>query len=161
MIRPAFSDERPYILKSWLEAYRHAPGNRNRRWRDYESRVKPILEEILGRDDTRVLVRVVSEGPMDVILGWICFARGVRSADTIHWIQTRYRVGSTGACLRRQGTMTQLVEASELKPFCAYTFPGSLPRSRDEPRVGNDVWIVPWLARHGISARHIPYREWK
>lgn len=154
--RPPYADEREYILRSWIESYRHAPGKRNLRWRDYLATQGPIFEEILDRIDTRALVSVVE----DVIVGWIVFSRG-KHADAIHWVQTRYRVGSTGSLLRKRGIMRELLAAAQLKPHVAYTFRGPLPRkNEDGPRASSDTWIVPWLARHGIGAAHVPYSDW-
>ena len=153
-IRPPFADEREYVLNSWREAYRYAPGGRCGRWRDYEARITPMFNAVLDRDDTRVLVKHIE----NVIVGYIVFARGIH-ADTVHWVQTRYRVGD--ARLRRKGTMRELVEAADLKPFVAYTFRGPLPRKgEDGPRVTADTWIVPWLMRRRIGAAFLDYKQW-
>lgn len=161
-IRPPFRDEREYVLNSWREAYRYAPGGRCGRWRDYEARITPLFNGVLDRDDTRVLVKHIE----NVIVGWIVFARGIH-ADTVHWIQTRYRVGTTG--MRRRGTMRELVEAAELKSFVAYTFRGEtgtmadgefVSRGKGERRVTSDTWIVPWLMRRRIGAAFLDYKQW-
>ncbi len=119
-----------------------------------------MFDAIVDRSDTRVLIKVVESPPpeQDVILGWIVFARGIH-ADTVHWVQTRFRIGIEK--LRRHGTMRELVEAAELKPFVAYTFHGALPRKGDDgPRVTSDTWIVPWLMRRGIGAAFVDYKQW-
>jgi hypothetical protein len=159
VIRPPYADEREYILRSWIESYRYAPGQRKRRWRDYEAEREREFNEILDRRDTIVLVKALEDGEDDVILGWMCFARGTH-ADAVHWIFSRYRASPTGVIWRHRGTMRDLVEAARLKPHVAYTFRGALPRIKAEPRVSSDEWIVPWLMRRGIGAAYLPYKEW-
>lgn len=159
-IRPPFADEREYILRSWIESYRYAPGQRKRRWRDYEAERIREFNEILDRPGTIVLVKAIdADDGNDVILGWICFERGTH-ADAVHWVFSRFRASPTGAILRRRGTMRELVDAARLKPHVAYTFHGALPRGNDGPRMSSDEWIVPWLMRRGIGAAPLPYKEW-
>ena len=48
--------------------------------------------------------------------------------------------------------MTALVAAAQLKNRIVYTHRGA-KRS--------DEWIVPWLARRGVTAAYVPLREWE
>lgn len=154
-IRSASANDHAYILRSWLEARRYAPGMSRMPFRVYESEYLPELEDVLGRGDTEVVV-ADSGG---VIAGWLAFSRG-RSVDTVHWVATRFRVGKDGPVLRRQGVMRSLLEAARLHKRLAYTFRGAYPRAKDEPRETSDVWITRWLASRGTHAVFVPYREW-
>lgn len=161
VIRPPFADERNHILKSWIEDYRYVAGQRNRRWRDYEADKTREFGAILDADATRLLVQAIEDDtgasdPMDVILGWICWAP-LGGVDLIHWVRTRYRVGPGGDLLRRRQTMTALVDAARLKPHVGYTHPGPIPRRNEPgPRVASDTWIVRWLAGRGVTAVPAP-----
>lgn len=156
-VRQPFKDERAYILRSWIDTHRYAPGMRNRRWSDYKRVHEPIFGEILDAPDTKVLLKVI-EG--DIIIGWICWTPG-RVADALHWVFTRHRAAPTGAPLRRHGVMHELVEAAQLKPHLAFTFRGSFPNPKDGGApVSSDEWLRPVLAKRGITAVYTPYKEW-
>lgn len=155
---PVDGSEHGYVKSSWIEAYRYAPGMSRMPFRTYRMMETGWIEHALGRPDTRVLLAMTG----DAIAGWVAFCRRP-SADVVHWIQTRYRIGRDGEHLRRRSVMVQLIAAAALKPKIGYTFRGSLPRhtETDEPRVSSDVWISRWLAdRVNITAVHQPYREW-
>lgn len=172
VIRPPFADERAHILKSWIEDYRYVAGQRNRRWRDYEADKTREFGAILDADATRLLVQALEDDtgasdPMDVILGWICWAP-LGGVDLVHWVRTRFRIGPApsgdrhpaapnGELLRRRKTMTALVDAARLKPHVGYTHPGPIPRRNEPgPRVASDTWLVRWLAGRGITAVPAP-----
>lgn len=127
-----------------------------------------MINAILDRDDTRVLVKAIE----DAILGWICFARG-KHADTVHWVQSRYKVTPTGAILRRKGTMSELVDAAQLKPFVAYTLRGEAGTVAPDGefafrgkghRIGissSDAMISKWLMnKRDIGSAYINLKEW-
>lgn len=156
-IRAPFTDERPYILRSWIDSHRYAPGMRNRRWSDYKRTHEPLFDSILDAPDTRILVKGIGD---EVVLGWICWTPG-KVADALHWAFTRFRESPTGATLRGRGVMSELVEAAQLKPHVAFTFRGSFPNPKDNlPKVPADDWLKPALARRGVTAVYVPYKEW-
>lgn len=148
-IRAAHRDdptEMGYVLGSWSEGHKVSTRRLDdMRWPDYKRTERPRLQAVLDRDDTRLLV-ADHEG---LIAGWLALVHG-RRVDTVHWAHTRWRIGS-GEHLRRRGVMRALVDAAGLKSKLVYTHRGA--RRSDE-------WIVPWLARRGVTAAYVPLKEW-
>lgn len=147
-------DELPYVLGSWSEGYKFSERNAKLSWAIYKKHVVPELAAVLGRSDTFVLC--ARQG--DVIVGWIAYCRG-RSVDTVHWVHTRFRIGESGSPLRRNGIMTELINAASGRDRIVYTHRGPKPKHRGG--VTSDEWISRWLAGRGVIAVFVPYEEWK
>jgi hypothetical protein len=148
-IRAAHRDdptEMGYVRGSFAEDYKESSSRLAKLpWPDFKRLERPRLWAVIERDDTQLLV-ADHEG---LIAGWLAWSRGP-SVDTVHWTHTRWRVGK-GELLRKRGVMTALMNAAQMKRHIAYTHRGA--RRSDE-------WIVPWLARRGVTAAFVSLKEW-
>lgn len=152
--RPRTEDDHAYIRSSWAESHKLSPANAILSWRVYKKLVKPELQAVLDRADTQ-LIAAYHAG---TIVGWIAFVPG-RRVSTVHWVHTRWRIGE-GEPLRKRGVMAELFSAAPLGSRIVYTFRGPLPAHRKHGKQTSDEWIVPWLARRGVTAAYLPLDEW-
>lgn len=139
--------EMAYIRSSFGEGYKQSSNRLFKLpWPDFKRLERPRLDAVLGRADTQLLVADLG----GAVAGWLAWCPG-RRVDTVHWTHTRLRIGK-GELLRKRGVMTALVNAAQLKNRLVYTHRGA--RRSDE-------WIVPWLARRGVTAAYLPLRDWE
>lgn len=157
IIRPTIEADHRYLVASWAEGYKDAPGNREMPWRTYRKHVVPELEDVLLRDDTEVIVAAAPGGD---IVGWIALSRLWPSVTTVHWVHTRYRAREGGEQLRRRGVMRDLVSAAALRRAVVHTHLGAPPKSRADGRERSDVVVARWLRGLGREVTHVPYEEW-
>lgn len=155
--RLAVPADRKYILASWAEAYKAAPKMRDMSWTLYKLHIVPTLQAVLDRPDTRLLVATTPSEPD--IVGWLAYVRGKR-VSTVHWVHTRYAVTKGGEKLRKRGVMSALIGAAELGPRWVYTHRGPYPRQREGKRETADAGLVRSLAKRGITAAFVPWKEW-
>ncbi len=145
-IRGAVDEDMAYVRGSFAEGVKLSSRRLDDMpWPDFKRLERPRLWSVLERSDTRFVV-AEHDG---MIAGWLALVHGAR-VDTVHWAHTRWKIGK-GDTLRRRGVMRALVDASDLKNRLVYTHRGS-KRS--------DEWIVPWLARRGVTAAFVPMKEW-
>lgn len=153
-IRAAIPDDIRFVVTSWKESYKDAPGVDRQPWPVYKQTACKQIDALV--DKTRTLVAVAPDGR---IVGWICYSPG-RAISTVHWAYTRHKLDEE--LCRRRGVMAALLDAAELGKRFAYTFRG--PRRRSRSRVGHgpslDLPIVEWLRTLGITAVHVPLQEW-
>lgn len=146
VVRPWRPDrERALVAHSWTQSYRDSPEMRNRfgRWEDYKAVYVPVIDAILDRDDTNVLV---AAGPGDIAVGWMAFASWT-SIDTVHWVWVQ-------AQHRERGIARRLLDG--LRNRIAYTHKG--PNRRRQLR--SDLVLCDSLRRRGVVVSHVPYQEW-
>lgn len=148
-IRHAHRDdpgEMAYLRGSFGEGYKQSSNRLFKLpWPDFKRLERPRLDAVLARGDTQLLVADLD----GAVAGWLAWSPG-RRVDTVHWTHTRLRIGK-GETLRRRGVMRALVDAAGLKQRLVYTHRGA-KRS--------DEWIVPWLARRGVTAAFQSIKEW-
>ncbi len=145
-IRSAVPGDLAYIRGSFSEGVKLSTRRLDDMpWPDFKRLERPRLYAVLARDDTRILV-ADHDG---AIAGWLALVHG-RRVDTVHWAHTRWKIGQ-GELLRKRGVMRALVDAAQLKSRLVYTHRGA-KRS--------DEWIVPWLARRGVTAAFVPWKDW-
>jgi hypothetical protein len=154
VVRRALPEDRPYVLSSWTEGYKLAPKMRDLSWAMYKQAVVPELTAVLDRSDVQVLVAIAPTALN--IVGWIAFTRG-RRVSTVHWVHVRYRVGQ-GEKLRGRTVMRQLLDSAELGDRWAYTHRGPYPKQG--PRESADAGIARALAKRGVTAAFVPWKEW-
>jgi len=165
-IRHAHRDdpgEMAYIRSSFGEGYKQSSNRLFKMpWPDFKRLERPRLDAVLGRADTQLLVADLD----GAVAGWLAWCPG-RRVDTVHWTHTRLRIHEDNCAtradrrakcdcdaedLRKRRVMTTLVNAAQLKNRLVYTHRGA--RRSDE-------WIVPWLARRGVTAAFLSLREWE
>lgn len=156
-IRPATEADIGYCLGSWREALMTAPGNSRLPKGAFRRAMTPLLSSILKRSE---VIGAYLDTPGEPIAGWIAVSRG-RRLPTVHWVHTRFR-DQAGNELRRRGIMTALLDAANVAPRFVYTFRGTLPRHRHpgEQRTTTDTIVARWLASRGVTAVHVPFKEW-
>lgn len=147
--------ELEYIRHSWAESAKPAPRTEKLSWREYKAFDVPKLASILERPDTRILVAPLRA----YVAGWIAFVPG-RRVSTVHWVHTRF-VTPDGERCRKRRVMAALLTAAQLGDRIVYTHKGPVPKNRRDGRVPSDEWIVPWLAKHGVTAAFVPMKEWE
>lgn len=145
-IRPWRPDrERALVAHSWSQSYRDSPEMRRRfgTWADYKAAYIPVIDAILDRDDTTVLVAV---DPADIAVGWMAFARWPR-IDTVHWLWVAMQH-------RRRGVARELL--AQLRTRVAHTHRGPIRRRQ----LRSDLVLTDTLRARGVVVSHVPYQEW-
>lgn len=147
VIRPWRPDrnERALVAHSWTQSYRDSPEMRNRfgRWEDYKPWFIPVIDSILDRRDTTVLV---AADPADIAVGWLAFARWP-GIDTVHWLWVQMQH-------RRRGIASALL--AQLQNRIAYTHKGAIRRRQQR----SDLMLTDRLRARGAVVSHVPYQEW-
>ncbi len=154
-IRPIADADRGYALDTWCESYKRSPDCAGMNWRMLKRHVKPELDAVLSRRDTRILSAYRDD---DRMLGWIAFSK-LWGVPALHWVHTRFSVEKGGEELRRRGIMTALLEAAALGDHWFYTFKGPAREFGNDKRT-SDEKLVEILRRRGVWATFNPYREW-
>jgi GNAT superfamily N-acetyltransferase len=143
-IRPWLEDrERAFVAHSWRESYKDSPETRRLKWPDYKALYVPVLDAILDRPDTTVLV---AADPANIVVGWIAFARWP-SIDTVHWLWVQMQH-------RRRGVARALL--ATLRARIAYTHRAPIRRRQ----VRADLMLGDKLRARGVVVSHVPYQEW-
>jgi hypothetical protein len=146
VIRAPHARERGWVFDALRGGIKDSSIGRRMKWRDFKLLHTPLIEGLLARPDTRVLV--AADPVSDIGAAWIAFATGW-SVDVVHWVVTSLQH-------RRHGLMTALIAAVVTRPNCVYTFEAP-PRP---PAERADLWITERLSARGVVASHIPYAEW-
>lgn len=167
---PTSSDDRSYIVRSWVDSFHRARANLKLTFRGgYKERQRQAIDRVLDAPGTRVLCaysdteRVmrdgVDHGP--AVLGWIVWTVG-RGWPTVHYVFTRYELGQVK--WRRRGVMSELVDAAELGPRVVYTHRGEYARGGLESRQrwprALDEEVADWMRRRGMTVAYVPLGEW-
>ena len=139
--RPA--RERALVAHSWRESWKDSPEMRRKSWSDYKARHVPVLDAILDRPDTTVLV---AADPTDLAVGWMAFARWP-SIDTVHWLWVAMQH-------RRRGIARFLL--AQLRSRIAYTHRAPIRRRQERA----DLVLTGKLRARGVVVSHVPYQEW-
>ena len=165
-LRSAQSDDRAYLISSFLEEYKYSSGRNARSpWGAFRRQISPLFCRVLDLPRTRILVAAAPDGR---IAGWLAYTPGTQ-ISTVHWAHTRAVLG--GEKLRRRGVMTMLLEAASLGSRFVYTFKGPLKRKTRPGAVGLvhtvsahsahvDEPIAAWLRGRGVTAVYLPIEEW-
>lgn len=144
-IRPWLPDrERALVAQSWIHTWKNAPENHRKPWGDYKALHAPLVDEILNRPDTTVLV---AADPANIAVGWMAFARWP-SIDIVHWLWVQMQH-------RQRGIAMTLL--ARLRPRLAYTLRGQV-RRRGQPRM--DLVFTDRLRDLGVAVSYVPYQEW-
>lgn len=139
--RPAA--ERALVAHSWREGYKDSPDMRRKTWSDYKALHVPVLDAILDRPDTTVLV---AADPAGLAVGWMAFARWP-SIDTVHWLWVQMQH-------RRRGIARALL--AQLRNRVAYTHKAAIRRRQERA----DLVLSDKLRSRGVVVSHVPYQEW-
>lgn len=131
-----------YCMSSWCASHKDAM--RIKPWGVYKAAFGPVFKSILDDPSTRLLGAYVD----DTLVGWIAATPGKR-VHTLHWVYVKHDVD--GRRPRRHGVMTALLEAADLGSMFVYTL-----RAR---RKLDDALVAALRAR-GVTATHVPLREW-
>lgn len=152
MIRPLDAADRGYVLFSFRESAKKAPGLDRVPWAYFKATTGRDFERVLDDATTRVLG---AYDDADQLLGWLVMTPGKR-VSAVHWVYTKHKH-------RREGVMTALLEAAELGPRFVYTHrarrdrsplpDGTVTKSLDET-------LVAALRARGVSATHIPMKDY-
>ena len=92
-LRPFDADDTAFMFKTWLRSYRYAPPSRGIGNDDFYTGHHAVIERILDRPSTRIVVACLPESPT-VILGY-----AVADGNVLHYVLTkenfrRFGVGS-------------------------------------------------------------------
>ena len=153
-------DDYAYARNSFSEGHKGAPGVESMSWRYYKRFIVPMLEQTLRHHETQLVAAYL--GPD--IVGWAAYSVG-KYVDAIHWVHTRWKIGTDGQPLRRNagkhggGIMTTLLDAAQLKNRIVYTWRGAKGK-HDHDGLTMDERLLPWLADRGQHAAYKPWEEW-
>ena len=100
-IRPFDADDTAFLFKSWLDSYRYSDFAKPLDSRTYYDGHHAVIERILDRPDTRIVVACLPDTPY-VDLGF-----AVAEADTLHFVYVKRNA-------RQFGVGSALLTALEL-----------------------------------------------
>ncbi len=156
-IRPLDAADRGYVVASWRESLKQAPGHDKVPWSYFKATIGAELSRITNDPTTRLL-GAYDEG--EKLLGWLAMTPGKR-VHTLHWVQVKYDLA--GEKLRRRGLMSALLDAAELGPRFVYTLHARRDR-KPLPDGGTtkslDESLVLALQEKGITATYVALKEW-
>ncbi len=156
-VRALDADDKGYALSSWRESHKSSPGCDRVPWSYYRHEWGEKFRALIDDPTTRTLGAYTSD---DQLAGWLAMTPGKRVA-TLHYVYTKWKLD--GKLLRRQGVMTALLEAAELGRAFAYTLKGRRDRVKlpdGSTTKSLDESLVAALRDKGISATHVPLKEW-
>lgn len=146
VIRPALPREYNWVITSWVESYKAAPGMPDR-WADYKAVHAPRLRECLAREDTQVLV--AADPVSDRGAGWIAFARWPR-IDAVHWLYVAPQH-------RGHRYHLALLAGAALRDHVVYTHKASIRKRKTRA----DLWLAEVLLAQGKAVSYYSYKEWR
>lgn len=156
-VRPLDEEDRGYALFSWREGAKKAPGFDRLPWAYFKDTAARDFAAVLVAPSTVLLGAYTDDNKL---VGWLAMTPGKR-VDTVHWIHVKHALD--GERTRRHGVMTALLEAADLGTCFVYTFrarrdrallpDGSMTKSLDET-------LVAALRGRGVTATHVPFKEW-
>lgn len=139
-----------YVLSSWRESHHETPGAAHIPWKHYKREYGDAFARLID-DASNIRLgaydsEVVGRGPL---IGWLVATPGKR-VDTLHWVYVKHAGDA-----RRNGIMTALLDAADLGRNFVYTL-----RGRKVDKTTLDVVLADALRKRGITASHIPLKEW-
>lgn len=153
-IRPLRVEDRGYAITAWSEAHKTSPSCARASWRAYKLEYVAMFKKLV--DDPTTVMLGAYDG-LDQLLGFLVMTPGKR-VDTLHWCHVKNKLGGKRVPDRRD-LFFRLLEAADLGPRFAYTLRG--PKCRKETGARSlDELLVAALRDKGISATHVPLREW-
>lgn len=159
-IRPIKEEDRGYVLTSMREGVKQNPSYDRTPWGYMKATIGVELSRIVNDETTKILGAYNTVD--DTLLGWICVTPGKR-VDTCHWCYTRFQRGSE--LLRRRGIMLALIEEGITGKRFVYTLrarrcSGDETLANGDKAKSLDTILAEQLLARGISATHVPLREW-
>ena len=143
-------EDLPYVLSSWRESHKQAPGVDHVPWVYYKAKYGAIFRELLSSPASKLLG---AYGDESELLGFLVATPG-RRISVLHWVQVKFKDAS-GQSLRRHGIMTELLAAADLGSRFIYTLKGRRERGHSF-----DETLVKTLASRGQTAVYTPLLEW-
>lgn len=143
-IRPATATDLPYILATWVRAYRDVGPLGRMRWRDYKPLMRRRMAAILDHEATQALVAAEN----DAVYGWIVYS--TTEPLVVHFVYVR--AGTDTAPIRGQGLGRALASAAGIDADTA------LLHTVDTGR-GNARRLVSALESKVAAAGHLPIEE--
>lgn len=153
IIRPLDAADRGYALTAWQEAHKTSPSCARAPWWAYKKEYGAIFKQIVNDPSTVLLGAYDERG----LLGFLVMTPGKR-VHTLHWCQVKRKIGDERVRERRH-IFFELVDAARFGARLVYTLRG--PKLRKEAGAKSlDELLVAALRDRGISATHVPMKEW-
>lgn len=157
-IAPAASDDRRFILRTWVESFHLAPGNWRESWKRWRPEAEAMISRLLDAASTRTLCAYNDAGR---VIGWIAWTPG-RGISTVHYVYVRHHLDEFE--WRRRGVMAALIDAAGLGTRIAYTHKGEIKIGskwkRQLRKRPTDEDVVEWLAGRGVTAVYEEIGRW-
>lgn len=152
-IRPLDAGDVRYALTAWQEAHKTSPSCRRAPWWAYRQEYGTAFKQLVDDPSTILLGAYDERG----LLGFLIATRGKR-LHTLHWCQTKRKIGDTRVEDRRR-IFFDLIEAANLGSRFAYTLRG--PRVAKETGARSlDEILVNDLRAMGVTATYVALKEW-
>lgn len=155
-IRPLLDADRGYVVSSWRESAKAAPRLARLPWSYYKHTTGAQIQQIANATSTVILGAYHG----DELVGWLAMTPSKR-VHTVHWVHTRFRVGTVNA--RRRGVMTALLDAAKLGARFVYTMQARKLREKlpdgTTSKSLDDVLVVA-LRERGVHATYVPLKDW-
>ena len=151
--------DKPYVLASWRESHKQAPGVDKMPWRFYKREYGDRFVDLLADHDVNTVFGAYADSGL---VGWLIGTPGKR-VHTLHWVQTRFRTRDGEGC-RRQGVMTALLDAANLGDRFVYTLRADRRRAKLADGTYSqtlDQILADWLLHERNQvAVYTPFLEW-